>query len=325
MSPRERVIALAEARANSAPRRRLAMSLRARGFTLLEVIAVVLILGGIFLVMGSVFRGIASTATDADYTVITRRGVLLVGRIASDLAGAVLVEKPEEADPLEHPWLFYADSRGGRDGANRLKFDSRSARPAGEHAGDLAVVAYWVERGDRDDLRLMRWTSPALPESLDRDFPRSGDAGAQVVASGLTRFAVRFTDDEGQQVSSWDSSTLERSSQLPVSAEITLGLADPTAPEGEREFVRRVVLPIRPIDLAAALSGEANDDEGDEDDEDDEDGGDDCVTVAQCRADNAPAFAAWIAQQPDPAAAQAMLDANTSACADDIDGLEFCE
>jgi hypothetical protein len=205
-----------------------------------------------------------------------------------------------------------------------MKFDSRSARPAGEHAGDLGVVAYWVERGDGDDLRLMRWTSPALPESLDRDFPRSGDAGAQVVASGLTRFAVRFTDDEGQQVSSWDSSTLERSSQLPASAEITLGLADPTAPEGEREFVRRVVLPIRPIDLAAALSGEDGDG-GDEDDDEDDENQDDCVTVAQCRADNAPAFATWIAQQPDPAAAQAMLDANASACAEDIDGLEFCE
>ena len=298
------------------------MSLRRRAFTLLEVMAVVLILGGLFVVMASVFSGIAGVTTTADHSVVTRRGLLLLDRVADDLAGATLMEKPEEVDPLEHPWLFYAESRGGRGGANRLKFDSRSARPAGEHASDLGVVAYWTEPGDADDLRLVRWTSPALPEGLDRDFPRSGDDAARVLARGVRRFAVSFVDDEGRLAQSWDSSTLERSSQLPIAAEITLALVDPSAEEGEREFTRRVVLPIRPIDLAKALSGESDDDE-DEDDEDEDDG--DCVTIAQCRADNAPAFAAWIAQQPDPAAAQAILDANASACAEDTSGLEFCE
>jgi len=276
----------------------------------------------LFVVMASVFSGIADVTTTADHSVVTRRGLLLLDRVADDLAGATLVEKPEEVDPLEHPWLFLAESRGGRGGSNRLKFDSRSARPAGEHASDLGVVAYWTEPGDADDLQLLRWTSPALPEGLDRDFPRSSDGAAQVLARGVTRFAVSFVDDEGQVAQSWDSSTLERSGQLPIAAEITLALADASAPDGEREFSRRVVLPIRPIDLAKALSGESGDE--DEDDEDDE-GDEECVTIAQCRADNAPAFAAWIAQQPDPAAAQAMLDANANACAEDIDGLEFCE
>jgi len=297
------------------------MTRPARAFTLLEVMAVVLILGGLFVVMANVFSGIADVTTTADHSVVTRRGLLLLDRVADDLAGATLIEKPEEVDPLEHPWLFLAESRGGRDGANRLKFDSRSAHPAGEHASDLGVVAYWTELGDGDDLQLVRWTSPALPEGLDREFPRRGDDAAQVLARGVTRFAVSFVDEEGELALSWDSSTLERSSQLPIAAEITLALADPSAAEGEREFSRRVVLPIRPIDLAKALSGESADEGDDEDDEDDED----CVTIAQCRADNAPAFAAWIAQQPDPAAAQAMLDANSNACAEDVDGLEFCE
>jgi hypothetical protein len=286
----------------------------------------VLILGLIFLVMGSFFREIGATATDADQTQATRRGLLLIDRVADDLAGATLVEKPEEVDPLEHPWLFLAESRGGDGGANRLKFDSRSARPAGEHASDLGVVAYWTEPGDADDLKLLRWTSPALPESLNRDFPRSGDPGVQVIASGLTRFAVRFTDEEGVVAASWDSSTLERSGQLPIAAEVSLAIADASAPEGEREFVRRVVLPIRPIDLEKTLAGETGDDEDEEEDDEDED----CVTVAQCRAEHPAEVSALLAQLPDPTSAQAALDANGAMCVDDVEAqigfeLEFCE
>jgi type II secretory pathway component PulJ len=281
---------------------------RARAFTLLEVIAVVLMLGLVFLVMGSVFAQIASTTTDASQTETTRRGLLLIDRVARDLTGATLVAKPEELDPLAHPWLFFAESRQGGDGADRLKFDTRGPRGDAEHATDLAVVAYWVAPGEEDDLRLLRWSSPALPESLDRSFPSERDEDARVIASGLTRFGVRLSDADGAVVSSWDSSSLERSGQLPVAAEIALALRDATAPEGERAFKRRVLLPLQPIDLEKALKGE---DEGDQEDEEDEEG---CVTVGECQAQNAGLFASLISQAPDPASIQAALDANRNQC-----------
>jgi hypothetical protein len=293
------------------------MSLRrARAFTLLEVMAVVLMLGLVFLVMGSVFGSIASTTTDASQTELTRRGLLLVDRVARDLEAAMLVEKPDELDPLAHPWLFFAESRRSADGADRLKFDARAAPSGAEHAGDLAVIAYWVEPGDADDLRLVRWSAAALPEGLDRSFPRSGDDGAQVLANGLARFGVRFVDEEGAVTPSWDSSTAQRSGQLPVAAEISLALLDPAAPEGERAFTRRVVLPLRPIDLEAALSGEdAGDDEEDEDDEDE----DDCVTVGACYAQNAAALQSLFTQYGDPGSVQALLDANREQCVEEFE------
>jgi hypothetical protein len=285
------------------------VSPRQAAFTLLEVVAVVLILGLVFLVMGSVYRNtVAPTARSPSQAESARRGLLLLDRIARDLEGATLVEKPDAVDPLAHPWLFLAESRRSGDGADRLKFDSRTAQSGAEHAGDLAVVAYWVEPGEADDLRLVRWTSPALPESLERELPRSSDPDAQIVANGIARFGVRFVDDEGAQVSTWDSSTLERSSQLPVSAEIRLALLDETAPEGEREFSKRVLLPLRPIDLEKALSGE--EEEGEEEDEE-EDG---CVTVGQCVAANAAAFNAFLSTQPDPAAVQATVDSLRDEC-----------
>jgi hypothetical protein len=241
--------------------------------------------------------------------------------VARDLQGATLMQKLEAMDPLEHPWLFYADSRRSRDGADRLKFDARTAPASGAHATDLAVVAYWLEPGDADDLRLVRWSSPALPEGLDRELPRSSDDGAQIVASGLTRFGVRFTDDEGAVVSAWDSSTVERSGKLPVAAEITLALRDASAPEGERAFAKRVLLPTRPIDLEQELSGESKDEDDDEDEDDAE-----CTTVRECQAANASVFAAGIAQAADPASIQAALDANGDMCWEDLEaqvGFDF--
>lgn len=286
---------------------------RSRAFTLIEVVAVVLMLGLVFLVMGGVFSRIAQNANDASQTETTRRGLLLIDRVARDLAGATLVEKPGELDPQAHPWLFLAESRLGRGGADRLKFDTRGRRSAGEHATDLSVVAYWVEPGDAADLRLLRWTSPALPESLERDFPSRDEERVEVVANGLTRFGVELADEEGALVSSWDSSTLERSNQLPIAAEIRLALRDETAPEGEREFARRVVLPMRPLDLEKALSG---DEAGDDEEEGDED--EDCVTVAQCAAENSAQLEAWLATVPDPGAIRAQIDAAGDRCAAEV-------
>lgn len=290
---------------------------RRAAFTLLEVIAVVLILGMVFLVMGAVYRDIVGpTMTSPNQTEAVRRGLLLIDRVAEDLEGAVLIEKPKETDPLAHPWLFYADSRLGHNGADRLKFDSRNARPAGEHASDLAVVAYWLEPAESEGLRLVRWTSSALPESLDREFPRSTDDGARVIANGIARFGVRFTAEDGAVVTAWDSSTLERSSQLPIAAEIQFAMLDPTAKEGERVFAKRVVFPLRPLDLEKLLSGDEAG--GDEDQDDDGDGDDGCVTVGECQTANASAFAAAIASSPDPAGVQSALDAVRDQCWEDV-------
>jgi len=286
---------------------------RRSGFTLLEMIAVVVLLGLVFTAMGMFFRSaIGPTATAPDQNEATRRGLLLIDRVARDLEGATLIEKPEGVDPLEHPWLFYAEARRSQDGADRLKFDARGAPGDAPHATDLAVVAYFTEPGDADDLRLVRWSSPVLPESLDRSLPSSADDGAHVLANGLTRFGVRFVDEEGATTPSWDSSTLERSGKLPISAEITLALVDEATPEGERVFEKRVLLPIRPIDLEETLTGESG--EEDEEEEDDEE----CVTVGECIDANPANFAAFLATQPDPASIQANVDAVRNQCAEDV-------
>ena len=232
----------------------------------------------------------------------------------------MLVKKPDAVDPLDHPWVFLAEaSRGG--GADRVKLQSRAGpHPArGEASSGLAVVAYWLSPDDSGDSQdLLRWSSPVLPQQLDREFPRRDAEGVQVLAERVDDFAMRFLDDEGNWVEEWDSSTLARSSQLPIGAELRVTLlpedAEVAAP-GELE--RRVWIPVRPLDLVAALQTDAG--EGEEGEDDEEDAADDagCTTVAQCRAQNPALFEGFLGSLPDPAQLEAILDSLADQCFSD--------
>jgi hypothetical protein len=160
-------------------------------------------------------------------------------------------------------------------------------------------VAYVARSGEDGGIELLRWSSPRLPEELDRSFPSGEVDGAVLFAEGLASFGVAFMDDESQWKSEWDSSTLIDSSELPLAAEISLAiLAEDDLREGEspRLYQRRVLLPMRPFDLEALL--EAGPAAGEEEDDEERDG--ECVaTVGECIAMNPQAFAGLRAANPD--------------------------
>lgn len=220
----------------------------------------------------------------ADRTRSVRRAAGVLDRVARDLEAARLVVKPDAVDPLEHPWVFLAEARGGADGADRVKFVTLGQQPLGGEsaASDLAQVAWMTRSAEDGTLDLLRWSLPRLPEGLDRRFPRSDDPGVFLVAEGLEAFSLRFLDAAGEWTERWDSSELVQSSQLPHVVEISVTLApeDPDAP-AEGPFVRSVVLPMPPIDLAARLGqGEPGGRSGEEDDDERED--EDCLRVRDC-------------------------------------------
>ncbi|MDJ0788388.1 MAG: type II secretion system protein GspJ [Myxococcota bacterium] len=277
---------------------------RSRGFTLLEMLVVFAFTGAL---MAGAFQGYyqvnQSTAAAAARMQIEREASAVLDRVARDLQGSVLLVKPAELDPLSHPWLFLAESRGvsASAGANRLRFVTRAHRPRATavHESDLAVVTYFSSRDEGDGVVLYRQITPRLPEELDRRFPSEGDEGVQALAT-LRAFGVRWLDEDGDWTEDWDSTTLERSGQLPVAAEITIGVEPWPGQDDEIERSLMVELPIRPLDLAAELEraqqNRVSDEEGDEDGELDED--EDCITVAECRAANPDAFELLITADP---------------------------
>jgi type II secretory pathway pseudopilin PulG len=291
---------------------------RAGGFTLLEVIAVVLLTGILIGFTTNFYLDLARQSRAAvDTARHTRRAVVLLDRVARDLESAMLVRKPGPVDPLFWPWLFVAESDDPADGATRLKFTSRSRRPRSPQAAesDVEVVAWQLARSDEgDDLQLVRWSSPRLPPGRDLSFPPLEDGDP--VARGIAGFGVFLTGEGGEPVARWDSTALVGSSELPVAAEIRVSLfADEEGSAILGPYVRRVLLPMRPIDVEAQLEaagaggarGRDADGDGIPDDEEEEDadgdgipdGEDDDVaggdgrgmTVAACLAASAEARA----------------------------------
>ncbi len=265
--------------------------LRARrtGFTLIEVLAVLFMTALVVGVALDFFIDLSNqSAWASESTRELRRATSLVDRIARDLERTLLVRKAAEADPLAHPWIFLAEPRRAQDGADHseyLKFVMRSepARTQDGPVSDLATVAYFLEpRADGIGYALLRWSSPQLPERLDREFPRADDPASLVLADGVAHFALRFLDEAGAWTDRWDSSQLVESSELPLAVEIEvalLPLADPqddAEPEEPALYSRHVLLPLRPLDLETLLDATLVAGAGDPESEGE------CLSVAEC-------------------------------------------
>ena len=182
---------------------------------------------------------------------------------------------------------------------------SLQPRRTSEHESDLTVVAYTLHSSEADDtFELYRWTSPQLPESLDRSFPSRDDDSSVLLAEGLLDFGVSFTGEDVEDSSSWDSTTMVGSSTLPTSIEITVAIAptDTSDPEDAPRYRKTVLLPMRPLDIAAMLQPDApSQEEADEDGSDDGDGGErsgeltmaDCFNFGAIDPDTAESYASF--------------------------------
>lgn len=277
------------------------------GFTLIEMLAVVALTVVVLGVALSFYVNLSRASTRATEGVRdVRRATAILDRVARDVESAVLVKKPEETDPLDHPWLFYGEVRGGGDAANRLKFVRRGHVPrrTATHESDLEVVGYAVRRAEDASIELLRWASTQLPERLDREVPVDEADGALLLADGLAGFGVTFLDERGERTTSWDSSSVVQADALPSAVEIEVAFANRDDPDAEpTRWRRRVLLPLRPLDLEELLDpssavggGKGSDADKDKEGEDDEEGeGDDsdqacaegpCAGLSVCQAVN---------------------------------------
>jgi general secretion pathway protein J len=289
----------------------------ARGFTLLEMMFVVLVTAIVLTLMINLYLDLTNQTQQAlASTRDVRRAATVLDRVGRDLEAATLVKKPDALDPLEHPWLFLAEGRGS-DGADRLRFQARNHRPrlGAGHESDLVELAYWLSPAEEGEgFELMRWASAAPPlPPLARGFPRRDDPGVEVLSSHVAFFAVRLQDADGVWQSAWDSWSPAQSSLLPIAAEVQIALlpeepsADPLAAQEEPAlFTRPIVFALDPLDLEKALTGEESEGEEDEDEEDLA-----CVTVAECVSRNQAVVDDFFAQNPD---ARGIFDSIADQC-----------
>jgi type II secretory pathway component PulJ len=290
------------------------------GFTLFEVLGVVFVTALVLGFATDYYIDLSRASNRAsENTRDIRHATAILDRMARDFESTLLLLKPDGSDPNDHPWLFFAESRHSESGADRVKFITTNFQPrrSEEHESNLSMVAYTLSQDEEEGgYRLFRWSTPQLPESLDRSFPLEDDEGNVLFAEGLADFGLRFYGEDGDEGDSWDSTTIAESGSLPASVEITVAMLDPDDPDADPEaavpYSRRVRLPVRPLNIALLIdpdlaTAEDGAEDGEEDGEDDEDGQTaensakltlaDCLNVAAMTddlSDAAPGFKEFV-------------------------------
>jgi prepilin-type N-terminal cleavage/methylation domain-containing protein len=274
---------------------------RSHGFTLLEMLAAVVIMSLILTFAFHAYQGISSAYTRVEQNTSRDRAVGVVfDRLERELVGAVLVQREEGADPLLHPYFFYAAPRMyAETEGDELRFVTQTPlRSPGSPPAGLALVTYGSTPSQSGPgLALLRQEEP-LPPQLAKEITWTAP---QVMVDNVAIFAVRYGAEDGQPADGWDSTGVERLDQLPLSLVLTLALYE-AGPDGELvagpEHTRQVSLPVRPFRLAPEGADQAGE-------------GDDCgegVSIGECFE----AFSQELAQAS-PALASAISDARTQA------------
>lgn len=226
----------------------------AHGFTLLEVLVAVFIMALVISFAFQAYQGIAEAYTRvSEVSSRDRSARILLDRIERELVGAVLIQREKGADPLLHPYFFFAEPRAyGEATGFELRFVTQTPlRSPGSPPAALALVTYSSTPSQTGHgLDLVRQEEP-VPAQLVKQVEWTTP---QTVAENVSMFLLRFTGETAQDGESWDSTTEAQLDQLPLSVEIAVSLFE-TAPDGEpwpgNQLSRSVSLPVRPFRLTA--------------------------------------------------------------------------
>ncbi|MEX2205074.1 MAG: prepilin-type N-terminal cleavage/methylation domain-containing protein [Myxococcota bacterium] len=234
----------------------------AHGFTLLEVLVAIFIMSLVITFAFQAYRGIAEAFTRvSEVTSRDRAARVLLDRIERELTGAVMVQREEGADPLTHPYLFFAEPRTYDDSNGfELRFITQTPlRSPFAPPVALALVTYGVVQSQNGTgLALLRQEEP-VPAFLAKQVEWTN---AQTLAENVAIFELGFAGEGVQPTGGWDSTGVAQLDALPETVDVSISLWE-TSPEGHpwpgKQFVRRVQIPVRPFRLVADdASGEAS-------------------------------------------------------------------
>jgi general secretion pathway protein J len=210
--------------------------MRAKGFTLIEILIAVFILGivlsTVYASYTGTFRTIRATETDAELYGMART---VLERMTRDL---------EATAPWKGAFTFSARPYylGDRE-FTRLTFRSTAHIAFGEkeEPAGIAVIEYGVEEGtEKEGYALSR------SDTLHRD-PGKEEAptGGFLLCDRVETLTYRFFDSAGKEYETWDNGQDEaQKKKAPAMVEIHLGLVNENDREHPFPFMTRVRLPL---------------------------------------------------------------------------------
>lgn len=218
------------------------MKLRADGFTLLEILLAVAIMGMVVVMLSLSLSGALKAVEGVEEQAgVYHQAQTALRRISEDLANAMPAAE-----------IMFSGTKYERDGerADALQFASRAHlvfNPEWQMPG-LAAIGYQVlpEADNSRKLRLLRSDKLLLPGALDT--PQRPEDGPFVLADNLRSIRWSYVDRHGQEFESWEGSGGDsqqaESSSLPVAVYCTLEFWTDPAMKTSQSFSTGVLLPV---------------------------------------------------------------------------------
>jgi len=211
----------------------------ARGFTLVEIMLAVLILGIVLATLYTAWTGtlrVAREGDNLDKSYAMARVVM--NHLSEDL---------ESLAPRDGEFVFQGGPQDAwEDSFTKLRFvSSRRLGLAGTCGGLSDITWFGVEDSDGDGWTLMRRERMCRVNEEDTRHDPFGDKDAHIVAEGLRSFTCRFFERKGEAHPEWDSrsDTRNRRGTAPPVVSIRLEFDDPGDPQGVLVFMTKVFIP----------------------------------------------------------------------------------
>lgn len=217
------------------------------GFTLLELLIAIFILGVVLSVVYTAYTGTLSNIGEVETRAeIYRMARIAMERMLEDLASASISPGKVKAEPEEQKAaqsLRFLGERIEIDGrrADSLRFAS-TAHLVFDEGGESAATAEIVYRvrqvEEGEGLALYR---------ADRLAFMAGDGGdgeGLLLCDGLQSVRFSYYDEEGEEYERWDSLEEAFRGRLPARVEIRLAFFRPTSEEDPLRFITGVAIPV---------------------------------------------------------------------------------
>ena len=205
-----------------------------RGFTLVEILIAVLILGVVLTTVYAsytgTFRIIDETRKDA--------GMYAMARAAMENPAADM----EALRPWKGRFLFFVERQTvGEKDFSRLviRAVSRVTLDDGVAPGGVALVEYSVRENDKGDgFVLYRGEAPGGEDPKEAIFRRFA------VCNGVNGFDLVLFDEKGDEHATWDSDAGDERRKTPAAVGVRLAVENSDNPDVPRVFETAVPLPV---------------------------------------------------------------------------------
>jgi len=210
----------------------------AKGFTLVEIMIAILILGLVLSTVYASYSFTMKTVRDVEYeSHLYKMARTAMDRMIKDLSCLQLASGAfdfrAEKETLNNR-EFYS-----------LSFWSASHLAFGENEGEgsPAAISYYVQEDEGGDgFSLWRADSPGAK-------PTSGEniSGGFVICQNIDSVSLRFYDSAGNELDSWDSSSLSsrQEGKSPAAVKIELALVNLKDKDKPYKFMTKVFLPVQ--------------------------------------------------------------------------------